>query len=58
MPLPRTAPSWLSAASGEDHARVTDLGLRHAMFLTRVHDRVLLTGISPGAITRSTPRTA
>ena len=26
--------------------QVTDLGLRHAMFLTRVHDRVLLTGIA------------
>ena len=24
--------------------QVTDLGLRHAMFLTCVHDRVLLTG--------------
>jgi hypothetical protein len=26
--------------------QVTDTGLRHAMFLTRVHDRVLLTGIA------------
>ena len=26
--------------------QVTDAGLRHAMFLTRVHDRVLLTGIA------------
>jgi Mn-dependent DtxR family transcriptional regulator len=26
--------------------RVTDTGLRHAMFLTRVHDRMLQTGLA------------